>query len=61
MTNKQRYEVGNTDLETLTRELKEFVDSGKCPGSDYQKDRHVITRNFHFPRMFLEYLLNRRN
>jgi hypothetical protein len=43
---KQRYEIKNPDLESLSNELNEVIASGNYPESGYQNRKtYVITRN----------------
>ena len=60
MTQRPRYEIWPVSQEEIDKRLEDFVNRGEFPGSDYQKSRPEITRNFHFPRKFLNYLLRKK-
>ena len=59
MIKKQRYEIGNEDLETISRELDELVNSGNYPkyGTQSGRKTYIITRkDCSIPAKFLKYL-----
>ncbi|MDP3027421.1 MAG: hypothetical protein Q8N63_06945 [Nanoarchaeota archaeon] len=60
-TQKPRYNVENTDLETLTSEIDKFVASENYPKSGYQfRKTYAITRELcSLPAKFMKYF--RRN
>lgn len=59
MTQKYRHRIEEPveNLDQISDELKQLVDSGAYPTSDYQNRKmHVITKTFLLPESIMKYL-----